>query len=240
MSDKLSPGDEFNTSARCWNDIIDAKDDYLRRKKEKPVQVALPTPTDVIKVKNVTGASVEAGHVLELGDCVLDEVKRTSIYFEADTVSHTGGRSYAILGRPMVDDAIGPAHVSGVCIAQVDIIATTDRYAYVKPSATILTSGKAGQFKILGPVDATGEQTVAVSFSDDGRKERLGKADADIALDDLGTVSLWEYDGSSWADTGIDIEAHALVAAVPGGDDTLWCSLLWADGEWVAFPQCPE
>lgn len=253
MNEKLRSGDDFDIAATTWNEIIDAKDFVLKFKAviqalAKLKLPAAPIPTDIITVKNITAVDRLAGEVLEIGDVLFDRVMRNEIGFEADTVSHTGGRSYCILARPVPcgesgDEAngkLGPAHISGVCVALVNIIATTDRYAYVKPSETKLTSGKAGQFKILGPVDSTGEQTVAVSFSDDGRKERLGKADADIALGDMGTVSFWEWDGSAYVDTTLNDEALALVAAVPGGDDALWCSLLWGDGVWVAFPQCPE
>lgn len=121
-------------------------------------------PTDVIKVKNISGADRSAGQVLEIGTHLLTTIDRRNLWFNADTVSHAAGRSYCILPRPIPAGEIDDAHISGVCVALVDIQDTADRFAYVETSSNVLKSGTSGQFKLLGPVTATGEQSVAVVF----------------------------------------------------------------------------
>lgn len=248
-NEKVRPGQPFDVAARTWNELIDAKDFILKYKGiiqalAKLKLPSAPIPTDVITVKNITAEDRLAGEVLELGDVVFTRVRREEIGFEADTVSHTGGRSYCILAKPLPcgetgDEAngkLGPAHISGICIAQVDIIATTDRYAYVKPSETILTSGKAGQFKILGPVDATGEQTVAVTFADDDGAILFGKLDGTMVEGGSATVSIYDWSGTSWDDTLVDVTAiDYFLGAGDSWDASTRVAIKWSGRAWVVI-----
>lgn len=124
------------------------------------------TPTDVIKVKNITGSDRQAGQVLEVGTPLLTTLDRRRLWFNADAISHATRRSYCILKRPIPSGEIDEAHISGGCVAKVDIQATTDRYAYVEASSYNLKSGSNGQFRLLGPLTSTGVQDVAVIFSE--------------------------------------------------------------------------
>lgn len=235
-NDRATPGREMKIHAATWNDILDSKDDYLRRKKRGKGRKAepLPIPTDCIKVKNITGSDCTEGQVLELGTFLLTAPpKKTHPWFNADTVSHNGGKSYCLLKEPIKSDKIGVAQVSGVCIAKVDIQATTDRYAYVVNSSLNLKSGEAGQFKLIGPVTTTGVQTAVVSFAEYGRLTRFGKADGAISKGSSGTISLWHYDGSTESDTTINVTAYAYGAAIVSGKIV---SLFWGDGRWYVAP----
>ena len=153
-------------SAGFQNQLVDLVDRDERQKRlGYPIpKFPLPTPTDTINVKNITGADRRAGEVLEIGTHLLTDIDRKYLAFNADTVSHASGRSYCILERPMTADSIDVAHVSGCCVALVDIQDTSHRYAFVEQSSTILKSGNAGSFKLIGPVTSTGEQEVAVTF----------------------------------------------------------------------------
>lgn len=193
-----------------------------------------PIPTDVIKVKNITGANRSAGQVLELGSLLYTDLTRRNIGFNADTVSHPVGRSYCILPRPIPTGEIDDAHISGVCVAKVNIIATSDRYGFIELSSNVLKSGKAGQFKLLGPVTATGEQLVAVCFADDARPARLCKPVSNIAKGASGDITLYEYNGTTEA-AGQTVSAKALMGAVIGGGSAKWCTALW-DGRWYVLP----
>lgn len=116
---KASPGQNILTtalgSAAFCNNLVDMVDWWKRTVRGDPKR-ALPTPipTDVIKVKNITGANRSAGQVLEIGTHVLTTIDRRDLWFNADTVSHTGGRSYCILPRPIPAGEIDDAYVSGV------------------------------------------------------------------------------------------------------------------------------
>lgn len=236
-NDRATPGREMVIHAETWNRLLECLADYEKnkRKPKRNKDEPLPIPTDCIKVKNISGADRSEGQVLELGTFLLTTVKKTNPWFNADTVSHNGGKSYCLLKEPIKSNKFGIAQVSGVCVAKVDIQATTDRYAYVVNSSLNLKSGEAGQFKLIGPCTSTGVQTAVVGFAEYGRLIRLCKADADIAKDASGTVSLWEYNGTTEADTGINITAKALAGDIASGVfSTAW----WADGIW--YVSCYE
>ena len=122
---------------------------------------------------------------------------------------------------------IDDAHISGVCVAKVNIQSTSDRYAFVESSSNVLKSGKTGQFKLLGPVTATGEQSVVVNFADDGRPVRLCKPVSNISKGASGTITL--YDGET---AGQTVTAKAIMANV---NSPKWCTAFW-DGTWFVLP----
>ncbi len=239
MPDKVSPGQSVSgsvlESAPFVNTLVDMVDWFRRQQLGTPgSRQFTPTPTDIINVKNITGADRLAGDVLEIGTHLLGEIDPANLWFNVDTVSHAVGRSYCILDRALPSTDIDEAHISGVCVARVNIIATTDRYGFVEQSSTTLKSGKAGQFRLLGPVTATGVQSVAVCFADDGRPVRLCKPVSNISKGAEGSVTLYEYDGTTET-AGQTVTAKALMAAVTGGGSPKWCTAVW-DGRWYVLP----
>ena len=222
-------------SATFQNTLVDLVDWYKRKVLGDPQRAfPAPIPTDVIKVKNNSGADRSAGQVLEIGALLLTTLERRNLWFSATTPSHPVGRCYCILHRPLPAGEIDDASISGVCVARVNIVATVDRYAFVEVNSHVLKSGKAGQFKLLGPVTATGEQSVAVSFAEDGRPVRLCKPVSSIAKGSSGSITLYEYDGSTES-PGETVTAKALMAAVTGGGSAKWCTAFW-DGRWYVLP----
>lgn len=230
---KASPGQNILTtalgSAAFCNNLVDMVDWWKRQVRGNP-QRALPAPipTDVIKVKNVSGANRSAGNVLEIGTHLWTDVDRRNLGFNADMVSHVVGRSYCVLPRPIPAGEIDDANICGICVAKVNIVSTSHRYAFVEVSSSVLKSGFAGQFKLLGPVTATGTQSVAVSFADDGRPGRICKPVNNIAKGASGLITL--YSGDEVAEG--TVTAKALFGAVIGGASAKWCSALW-DGAWI-------
>lgn len=237
MSGRASAGQDLLTtalgSASFVNSLIDMVNQW-RRGSRPQLAFSPPVATDVIKVKNITGADQAAGKVLELGTLLYTPIDRKNIGFNADTVSHPVGRSYCVLPRPIPAGGIDDAHIAGVCVAKVNIIATTDRYGFIEVSSAVLKSGKAGQFRLLGPVTATGEQSVAVCFADDGRPVRLCKPVSNIAKGASGNVTLYDYDGTTET-AGQTVSAKALMGAVTGGGSPKWCTAVW-DGRWYVLP----
>jgi hypothetical protein len=233
MSGRASAGQDLLAtalgSASFVNDLIDMVNEWKRGGRPQ-LAFSPPIATDVIKVKNITGADQAAGKVLELGTLLYTPIDRRNLGFNADTVSHIVGRSYCVLPRPIPSGKIDDAHIAGVCVAKVNIQSTSDRYGFVESSSTVLKSGKTGQFKLLGPVTATGEQSVAVCFSDDGRPVRLCKPVSNIAKGASGTITL--YDGET---AGLTVTAKAIMGAVTGGGSPKWCTAFW-DGAWFVLP----
>lgn len=236
---KIAPGTPVAAgpirSAGFQNTLVDLVD-WWRTQGLGKGRASFPavTPTDVIKVKNNSGADRSAGQVLEITTHLLTDIDRRNLWFNADTVSHPVGRTYCVLPRPIPSGEIDDAHISGVCVAQVNIIATTDRYAFIEVSSNVLKSGKAGQFKMLGPVTATGVQSVAVCFADDGRPVRFCKPVSNISKGSEGSVTLYEFDGTTET-AGQTVTAKALMANVTGGGSPKWCTAVW-DGRWYVLP----
>jgi hypothetical protein len=219
MDEKLRPGQLFDIKAQTWNEIVDAKDFILKYKGviQALAKLKLPTapiPTDVITVKNISGADWAAGSVAELGVILFDRVLRTEIGFKADTVSHAGGRSYCILAKPLPDGGIGPAHISGVCVARVNVISTDDRFAFAETSSHVLKTGKAGPWKLLGPITATGEKDVVVCFA--APEWGWARLTATLSAGGSATARIWKDIAGTMTDSGLDITVYDRLMEIGG------------------------
>ncbi len=170
---------------------------------------SFPVPTDVIKVKNVTGSDRDAGDVLELGDCAVDEASRSEPYFEGDTPSHSYGHSFCVLTRPIPAGGTDSASVSGWAVARVEIQNAADRFASIQLGSHVLKSASGGgDFKLLGPVTATGEQSVVVVFAGSNDEPVIGRMDGDLSAGGSANCVIWQRkaDNTGWESSGQTVE----------------------------------
>lgn len=165
MAEKVSSGQKLVTSplrkASVINDVLDAVD-FVKQQQMGGGGDAIRgiRQTDIVKVRNDSGGDLVAGRVLQLGGYLYDEMNRRNILFEADTPEDE--ERFAILGEPIKSGEIGIAHVSGVCIAVVNVGSTTHTRAIPEDGETVLKSGGGGPIRILSELDGTGEQEVVV------------------------------------------------------------------------------
>lgn len=207
MVEKVSPGQRAASTplrkAAFINDTIDAVNYFKERRLGEPSQVLYgQISTDIIKVQNDTGGDLSAGSVIQLGDYLLDQLDRRNIWFSGDTPADE--ERIAILGVPIASKKIGIAHVSGVCVATVNVTNTNHTRATAKSSSDVLHSGISGQFRILSSIDSTGEQDVVVLF------ESTGIAIYRYTLtEDMGATTPQQASCTIYTIDGNDVTEHA-------------------------------
>ncbi len=122
----------------------------------------LRLPTDLVRVRNLTSGDRLRGHVVQLGNYLLDELDFRNLWFEGNLVASPVERRIAVLRSAVKEGEIGVAQMSGVCTAWVYVNDVDDTHAAPTAGDHIFESGTSGQVEILSPLEETGEQEVAV------------------------------------------------------------------------------
>lgn len=202
-----------------WNNIKAAGDHYARTRRlgEGIEREAVHLPTDLVKVRNDSGADRAAGDVLELTDFILDDVTQEYLWFAGEEPA-IGGVRFGVLRRALPEDEIGEMHLSGVCVAKVDVGNVNHPRARVVPGSHVLVSGYGGPFKLLYSPD-TGEQLCPVAFAQ-GNGNYVAKTDGSgitaISGDTpgSGTVTLYAYDGADLVSLSVTETCRNMAGAV--------------------------
>jgi hypothetical protein len=171
---RLRPGQPpLIPSAAAWNRHEDVSDWYHRNKARGEggdPQDYLP-PTDVVQVRNDSGADRREGDVLEIDptDGLLDRpLPRENLWFKGKTPN--AQRPFGILLFPAKHDAtesnrgVTPLQVSGVCKAFVNITSAGHGFAIVQSGQYVLQSADAGPVEIIDKESGTGEKKCVVRF----------------------------------------------------------------------------
>ncbi len=189
---KLGPGgDPFQgpLNPDVWNSVIDARDDHLRRTAQRVTSLPgngrpyRPNWTrnwhSVIQVRNMSGASLRAGDVIEFNGNPLSIAENDTLWLTGVAVdlTHVG---WGITLEPLAHNAsspeIGPVLLVGGCIANVQITNNDHKYATRKAGSTTLTSAERGPVKILHKPSGSvpGERRCHVQIMDeDGDRVEL-------------------------------------------------------------------
>ena len=210
---RKNPGSSLRYTASEWNRHEDAADDYERRALGAVNAADREViSTGIIKMKNSSGADRRKGEILQVGDCLLDDLTRRYPWFDAELHDGTDA-PFAVLLEPIPDGAIGRAQIAGVCPALVTFAHASMRYARPDPNGTdVLMADVLGPVRVLHTPGGTGEKECLVLLGE-GRFEGWGYADDAAAENVPGTVSVWEGPGGG-ADTEIDVEAESLSPVV--------------------------
>lgn len=202
-------------SAAFINDLIDVVNDYRTlRTGSRPGKSIHNTPsTDCVKVKNLTGANLPRGSVVQLGDYLLGTLDPRNLIFEGNTVAAPVSLKYAILRQPLKTNAIGWAQCSGVCTALIDLADEGDRFANPVAGEIHLESAPSGPIEILSPVLIES----GASESSESLHELVvrlcsppsiiyGRTRGAINKDDFGTMEILSGTHGSETRTGILVE----------------------------------
>lgn len=157
----VSRGQPFDRRASTHNAFVDAANDYISRTTRftPPVQNTRSYPHAItLKVKNVSGSTVDFGGILTLpiDSTVISFATVANDYIfgetilEGDTPTGDPTAPIAILLEPALDDQIVDAVILGVATCYVDIDESTHRYALAQSGSRFaLRSCQYGQCRIL-------------------------------------------------------------------------------------------
>jgi hypothetical protein len=197
-------------SARTWNSIVDMLDWWKRAHALGSGGGRLngPRETDLIRLRNDTGAALDKYSVLQVDEYLLTDgdgavqFDRMRMFFGGSKAANGAALVAAIQWTAAIDEIV-EAQVSGVGLALVTVGATWHRRAYPTRNATVLTSGVFGPFEILGELTATGAQTCLVRMGQADNRSIMARVggsavtaaswhDYNIWKFGSGTVQIWE------------------------------------------------
>lgn len=160
---------------RWWNGIVEHLEYLMRLKGSGPLEVnmgsagpvislkkAIPPWTDTVKVHNLTGDDRERGDVVQLGGYLLSPVDLHVLLFEGNTPADPVTARFAILHQGLDEDQTGLAHVSGACVAKVNVTDATHTHATPEAGEYVLQSAGSGPVELLSLPNGTGEQELVV------------------------------------------------------------------------------
>ena len=237
-------GDTLTITKSVWNDIIDCKEWWKRN-------VALGSPGatrggirnySVVSVQNSTGGALRLGDVVELDDRVLSDSYLTNDYlwFDAKIPTFSENRAaFAVMLEPVPSDSTrcGKALTFGTCLAYVDVVSTSHKYAELVTATKTFKSSPGGPVKLLSVPDSTGEQLVYVALGE-GKLTLVGKPGSTISKGNSGSVAIWTKASGSWAATSFTLTAEALGAECPSG---IYCTVQFYENRWLCGPmECDD
>jgi hypothetical protein len=163
---KASPGQPFLApKAEIWNSMIDAGNAHRNgRLSNGTPEPTRPRQTDVIKLKNSSGASRSRGEILRINGKAITNLSDEHIWLigsEPNSIS-----PIAVLKEPIEDEKVGNVQLSGCCFATVDIVDEDHSRARPIAGQYVLESGDDGPLEILYKPSGTGEQECVVKFVD--------------------------------------------------------------------------
>lgn len=167
--------------------------------------------SNIIKVKNDSGAARRRGDILEFtgyeltDPTSLDDLPAAWLTGGSPTLAN----GFGVLLRAIPSTDLDSCQVSGVCFAYVNVTDADHRYAVVAASTYVLQSAAIGPVKILYKPSGTGEKTALVNLI--GMVgEVLVKNDtgSDIAINASGTFKIFSGTVGSETDTGQTISAY--------------------------------
>lgn len=164
---KVSQGQPLSISAKTWNTMVDAADDYKRRALGQPLPHGTTGSTGVdVEVRNDTGADRREGDTVEIGDKLLDEIDNHFLWFSAVEPDET--RCFGIVLEPLPDGKIDRCRMAGVCTAYVDVLDPDHRCAKPVAGSFVLESALIGPVQIIYKPAGTGELECAVLLTPKG------------------------------------------------------------------------
>jgi hypothetical protein len=165
---KASPGQPFSApKAEIWNSMIDAGNAYrnARLSNGEPGPTR-PRQTDIIKLKNNSGADRSRGEILRINGKAITDLSDEHLWLIGSAPTDAG--YFGILKEPIASGSIGQVQVSGCCMAMVDIVDADHTRAKAVASQYVLESSDDGPIEIVYKPSGSGELECVVRFGGGG------------------------------------------------------------------------
>ena len=162
---KVRPKQVWKPPPAVDHNAMGAAADMYRRGPDGSPERQQPVATDVIMVRNDSGADKRRGDVLALTRAkLLSVVSREHPWISAEGLD-AANRNYilCVLLDPLPAGKIGPAQIAGIAPAYVNVLATWHRRAFPSGGATV-QSGLFGPMELMSAPTVTGEQLCHVKI----------------------------------------------------------------------------
>jgi hypothetical protein len=170
---KVLPGQPMRLPAAAWNAFIDATR-WVRERANSTggIPGESTRSTDIVKVRNISGADVERWGILAISRPIIDPTENeeefeSRVMFDGENPGYGAAAGcFVILLDPILDGEIGRAIVSGVTCCRI-----TGSGSFAEAEAantTALLAGTSGSARILWAEDGAEERWAVVRLGDPG------------------------------------------------------------------------
>lgn len=213
---RAQAGSPLRISAGDYNDAVDAGQWFAQQHAlgRGGVPLSVPINPCVVRVRNDSGGDLTIGSVVELGAATVS-LDRRQLRFVA-TARSGNDPVCGVLLESIPEDQHGDCQISGVCIADVDIVDADNTHARVVPGSTTLKGDFGGWARILYKPSGTGVKSCVVLLGHTEQTVRKAKASGTITAGSTGTANVY-INGSSrgsvtvyldWMDSGGNIGSN--------------------------------
>jgi len=161
---KASPGQSFSApKTEIWNSMIDAGNAHRNaRLSNGTPEPTRPRQTDIIKLKNNSGADRSRGEILRINGKAITDLSDEHLWLIGSAPTDDG--YFGILKEPIRNGGIGQVQVSGCCMAMIDVADADHTRAKSVASQYVLESSDDGPIEIIYKPSGTGELECVVRF----------------------------------------------------------------------------
>ena len=245
--DKRSSGQPFKPPpATMWNAMVSAGEVWQAGQLgEQQGGSSRARPTDILQIKNVSGAARVRGDVLGAFANPLTNLERDNIRLSG--TAPTAGGHVGVCLEPMANGTYGPVQLSGVCVAKVNVSDADHEFAAIDPGEYVLVSAAEGQIGIVYAPAGTGVLSCVVRLGGGGGGKLIsvakvggsvitarstttpGTGTATLQYDNAGTLTAeaGTVTVKNWAGTTVAANAYIVVGKDSRGT--------W----WVLSEDCP-
>lgn len=186
------------------------------------------------KVKNLTEQDLLRGHVVQIGDDLLDDINHRNLWYEGNKPTTDSMDKLGVVRAAIKQDAIGVVQMIGMATAIVDVTDIEHTHAKAVDDDVVAVSATSGPMRIWSKVTETGEQEVSVLLGAPVNPATIIIGQATAAYT-AGTSSI-EIDSVVVSENGIDprsvsgdLAEHVPVIKLGGG--------ALKDNDWVVATQ---
>lgn len=156
---KPQAGQIFIPSASLTRDTIDVVNDYKKHEIRKPNDPnRAPVPTDLVVIKNASGAARRRGEILEITGIAETTARRDARWFTGGSPTPGLTKRYVVLSNETPNNGFDEAQVSGMAWALVNITSTSHNRCTITASTYVLQSDEDGPIEIVYQPSGTGEK----------------------------------------------------------------------------------
>jgi hypothetical protein len=213
---RAQAGSPLRISAGDYNDAVDAGQWFAQQQAlgRGGSPLSVPVNPCVVRVRNDSGGDLTSGSVVELGAATVT-LQRQYLWFSA--AARSGNDPFCgVLLESIPDGKYGDCQISGVCMADIDVVDTDNTHARVVPGSTQLKGDFGGWCRIVYKPSGTGVKSCVVLLGFTEQTVRKATASGTITAGGTGTANVY-VNGSSrgsvtvyldWMDSGGNIGSN--------------------------------
>ncbi|OHB58784.1 MAG: hypothetical protein A2Y12_00080 [Planctomycetes bacterium GWF2_42_9] len=167
---KVRNGDKLKIPASTYNAMVDAAQDYVKRKNNVNTNIPQSLPANIVFVKNTTDTLVDRFGILGISGTQIDVNSNSfkdSICFTGvspSAASHSGGR-FVITCEPIAAGSIGRAYAAGFTAVKINVIDEAHTCGDIETDDKAkLKSTESGAALILWKEPGTGDKWGIIRF----------------------------------------------------------------------------